>query len=161
MDQVCPRNREVQSIADGVAADVRASGNYLDEQDFGNKVHARMVENINSMNDPDLEAEISCYSTAGQEIFYATKGSWRPDTLEHSRPATVCVYDHQTGRAFLRARRAADFADVVQKRFRRVQRIIVIQLLAGQSRLNVKLVLYTVLWLRVIRYSRHYDSDSC
>jgi len=132
LDQVGSRNREVQSIADGVAADVRASGNYLDEQDFGNKVYARMATDINSMNDPDFEAEISCDSTAGQEVLYATKGSWRLDTLEYSRPATVCVYDHKTGRAFLRARRAADFADVVQKRFRGVQRIIVIQILAGQ-----------------------------
>jgi hypothetical protein len=132
LDQVCPRNREVQSIADAVAADVRASGNYLDEQDFGNKVHARIAKIINSMNDPDLEAEISFDSITGQEVLYATKGSWRLDTLEHSRPATVCVYDHKTGRAFLRARRAADFVDVVQKRFRGAQRIIVIQILAGQ-----------------------------
>jgi len=132
LDQVCPRNREVQSIADAVAADVRASGNYLDEQDFGNKVHARIAKIINSMNDPDLLAEISFDPITGQEVLYATKGSWRLDTLKHSRPSTVCVYDHKTGRAFLRARRAADFADVVQKRYRGAQRIIVIEILAGQ-----------------------------
>jgi hypothetical protein len=132
LDQVCPRNREVQSIADAVAADVRASGNYLDERDFGNKVHARIAGIIRAMKDPDLKAEISFDPITGQEVFYATKGSWRLDTLEQARPATVCVYDHKTGRAFLRARRAADFADVVKKQYRGVQRIIVIQILAGQ-----------------------------
>lgn len=29
LDQICPRNREVQALADSVAAEVRASGNYM------------------------------------------------------------------------------------------------------------------------------------
>ncbi|MDP4002489.1 hypothetical protein [Methylobacterium sp. NEAU K] len=58
-DQVSPRNREVQALADSVAADVRASGDYKNAQDFGNKVRARIARIVNDRRDPDFVAETS------------------------------------------------------------------------------------------------------
>ena len=132
LDQLCPRNREVQAIADSVAADVRASGNYFDERDFGNKVHARIAKIIRDMNDPNLEVEVSYDPITGEKVFYSAKGSIRLDVLENPRPSTVCVYDHKTGRAYLRPRRAVDLVSVAQKHYPNATQIIAIQIRADQ-----------------------------
>lgn len=132
LDQLCPRNREVQAIADSVAADVRASGNYFDERDFGNKVHAGIAHIIRNMKDPDLEIEVSYDPITGDKVFYGTKGSIRLDTLEHPRPSTVCVYDHKTGRAYLRPKRAVDLVSAAQKHYPDATQIIAIEIRAGQ-----------------------------
>ncbi|WP_457106370.1 hypothetical protein [Methylobacterium sp. P5_C11] len=128
LDQLCPRNREVQAIADSVAADVRASGNYFDGRDFGNKVHAGISGIINSKNDPNLLAETSYDATSGADGKYGARGTIRLDVLEHSQPSTVCVYDHKTGDAHLRGPRAIDVATVVQRRYPGILRYILIQI---------------------------------
>jgi hypothetical protein len=128
LDQLCPRNREVQAIANEVAADVRATGNYFDERDFGNKVHAGIAGKINAMKDPDFVAETSYDASSGTDAKYGTRGSIRLDVLEHSRPSTVCVYDHKTGDAYLRGRRAVDVITVVQRRYPGVPRYILIEI---------------------------------
>lgn len=132
LDQLCPRNREVQAIADLVAADVRASGNYMDEQDFGNKVHVGIADIIRAMRDPNFDAEISYDPITGDKVIYGTKGSLRLDTLEHPRPSTVCVYDHKTGRGYLRSRRAVDLVSAAQKRYPDATTFIAIEIRAGQ-----------------------------
>ncbi|MGU3402284.1 hypothetical protein [Methylobacterium brachiatum] len=105
----------MQALADAVAADVRASGNYLGAQDFGNKVHARIAKIVNDQQDPNFFAEISYDLNKEERTYYSAKGSLRLDILEHSRLSTVCVYDHKTGQARLRAMRATDIASGVQK----------------------------------------------
>jgi hypothetical protein len=128
LDQLCPRNREVQAIADAVAAGVKAAGNYFDGQDFGNKVHAGIAGVINARKDPNLVAETSFDATTGTNAKYGARGSSRLDVLERSQPSTVCVYDHKTGNAYLRGRRSVDIATVVQRRYPGALRYILIQI---------------------------------
>ena len=130
LDELCPRNREVQALADTVAANVRASGHYMDARDFGNKVHARIAKIVNDQQDPNFIAETSYDPIMGTTDKYGAKGSIRIDMLEHSRPSTVCVYDHKTGNAELRATRAIDIIGTVQKNFRGALRYIRIQIRA-------------------------------
>ena len=128
LDQLCPRNREVQALADSVAAEVRVSGNYIGARDFGNKVHVRIAKIVNDQRDPNFIAETSYDPIIGKIERYGAKGSIRLDLLEHSRPSTVCVYDHKTGNAELRAPRAIDIIDTVQKNFLGALQYIMIQI---------------------------------
>ncbi|GEO99465.1 hypothetical protein [Methylobacterium haplocladii] len=127
LNSACPRNGEVQSIADRIAAHVRSSGIYLSPQDLGNRVHKLIAEEINSMGDPDLIAEISYVDPAQDKVSYGTAGSIRVDILERSAPATVCVYDHKTGKKGLTPKRAAEIAIMVQRNFPGARRIILIE----------------------------------
>jgi hypothetical protein len=128
LDQICPRNREVQALADSVAAEVRASGDFRTAQDFGNKVHARIAKNVNGRKDPNFVAETSYDPATGVDQNSGAKGSLRLDLLERTQLSTVCVYDHKTGNADLRPTCANDTISAVQKRFGLCYRYIMIMI---------------------------------
>ncbi|MCI9881544.1 MULTISPECIES: hypothetical protein [Methylobacterium] len=56
---------------------------------------------------------------------YGTQVSIRPDALENSDPATVCIHDFKTGKRGLAALRATQIARMVAINFPGTQRIIV------------------------------------
>lgn len=128
LDRLCPRNREVQALADTVAADVRASGTYTTPQDFGNKVHSIIASRINKQQDPGFAAETSYHPIVDDKNRYGTKGVIRLDVLEESNKSTVCVYDHKTGESGLRAPRAVDIMTIVQKHFPGTARFIMVEI---------------------------------
>ena len=127
LDQICPRNAEVQALANSVAAEVRDSGNYMGEQDFGNKVHKTIEGIVNARRDPDFTAETSHHPNPEYTDNYGARGSIRLDVLEKTNVSTVCVYDHKTGKSGSRATRAVDIMNLVQKNFPGTARFIMIE----------------------------------
>jgi hypothetical protein len=118
----------VQALADSVAAEVRASDDFRTAQDFGNKVHARIAENVNGRKDPNFVAETSYDPATGVDQNSGAKGSLRLDLLKRTQLSTVCVYDHKTGNADLRPTRAIDIISAVRKRFGPGYRYIMIMI---------------------------------
>ena len=127
LDAACPRNGEVQTILDAAAASVRASGNYMGAQDFGNQTHAIAAGIVRSLADPNFLAETSYLESAELDVPYGARGSLRLDVLEQTAHKTVRVYDHKTGLAGLRPRRSMDIARMVRKNFRAATNIILIE----------------------------------
>ncbi|MET0258414.1 MAG: hypothetical protein ABW179_07510 [Methylobacterium sp.] len=127
LDAACPRNGEVQALADEAAAEIKALSNYASPQDFGSKVHASIAKKVRAMNDPDFIAETS-FMRSGGILSSTGRGSLKLDLLERSVPLTVCVYDHKTGESGLSAPRAADLAEAVQRNFPGTLRMIVIEI---------------------------------
>ena len=126
LDAACPRNGEVLTMTDQVAAEVRQSGLYRSPQAFGNAVHARIAKIVKEMNDPNFRAEVSLHPER-IDTFYGEKGTLRLDLLERAVPGTACVYDYKTGRRGIEPPRALDLVRVVLKNFPEVKRIIVIE----------------------------------
>ncbi|WP_128754971.1 hypothetical protein [Methylobacterium sp. GXF4] len=56
LDGACPRNGEVRAMTNEVAKTVRASGNYRNATDFGNKVHIEIARRMNLQADQDFKA---------------------------------------------------------------------------------------------------------
>ena len=54
-DGACPRNGEVLVITNDVTRSVRASGNYRNATEFGNRVHSETARHVNSQQDPTFE----------------------------------------------------------------------------------------------------------
>lgn len=125
LDAACPRRGEVQAILDESVAQARATGDVMDAQDFGNRVHAIAAGKIRALHDPDLVPEISYVLGKREPVRYGTKFSLRLDALEHSVPRTVCVHDHKTGEGGFTALRATSIAAMVVKNFPGTLRIIV------------------------------------
>jgi len=133
LDAACPRRGEVQGILDDSVTQVRATGNFMDAQDFGNKVHAVAAAKIRALNDPNLVQEISYIHAKldldipekPSEVPYGTQFSIRLDALEKSDPLTVCIHDFKTGKSGLAALRATQIARMVAVNFPGTQRIIV------------------------------------
>lgn len=128
LDAACPRNGEVQAILDAAAASVRASGNFMGPQDFGNKAHAISAGSIRSLHDPNFVAEDSYFPNNDESAKYGARGSLRLDVLERSVLFTVCIYDHKTGQSGLSPRRASDFSRIVRRHFPETRRIIIMEM---------------------------------
>ena len=127
LDVACPRNGEVQTLADETAARVRKSGGCVSEQDFGNKVDLLIAREVNSRNDSNFIAEKSYNYSGRPYIPYGTAGSIRVDVLERSAPSTVCIYDHKVGKSGLGPRRAVEIVSMVQRNFQGVSRFLMIE----------------------------------
>jgi hypothetical protein len=111
LNGACPRNGEVLAMTNDVAKAVRASGNYLNATDFGNKVHIEIKRRVDLHNDQDFKAEI-LLDPSGIRPNARNPGSVRLDLLENVRISqTVCIYDYKTGNgeiSMARARRSPD-----------------------------------------------------
>lgn len=127
LDAACPRAGEIQAIADAAAAKVRGMFEGLTPQEFGNRVHYLIADEINSRRDPNLQAELILDQDGSPNAFYGQAGTVRLDVLEDVGNGTVCVYDHKTGVRGLGLPRATDLAEIVGRRFGQVFRIILIQ----------------------------------
>lgn len=133
LDAACPRRGEVQGILDDSVSQVRTTGNFMDAQDFGNKVHAVAAAKIRALNDPNLVQEVSYVPGTTEPVIpdktdpvpYGTQFSIRLDALEKSDPLTVCVHDFKTGKSGLAALRATHIARMVAINFPGTRRIIV------------------------------------
>ena len=132
LDAACPRAGEVKAIADEAAAYVRSQIEGLSPQEFGNRVHLRIKDHINSQRDPRFVAEVSLCRTGAPNPSYGALDTYRLDVLEQTRPDTVCVDDHKTGVAGLSNRRIEQLVFVVEKNFPGTLRIIVIEVRPGQ-----------------------------
>jgi hypothetical protein len=132
LDAACPRAGEVKAIADEAADYVRSQIEGLSPQEFGNRVHLRIRDQINSQRDPKFVAEISLSRTGDQNPSYGTLDTYRLDVLEQTRLDTVCVYDHKTGVAGLSARRIDQLVSVVERNYPGTRRIIVIEVRPGR-----------------------------
>ncbi|WP_430910546.1 hypothetical protein [Methylobacterium sp. sgz302541] len=126
LDAACPRNGEVLTMTDQVAAEVRQSGLYRSPQDFGNKVHARIAQIVKEMDNPNFRAELSLLPER-IDAFYGQRGTLRLDLLERTVPGTACIYDYKTGVRGIEPARALDLVKIVKKNFPETTRIIVIQ----------------------------------
>ncbi|WP_267420882.1 hypothetical protein [Methylobacterium sp. GC_Met_2] len=123
----CPRYGEVLAIVNDVTKSVRASGNYRDATDFGNRVHIGVARRVNSQEDPDFKAEILLDPMEGKANPYKP-GNVRLDLLENVRATqTVCVYDHKTGIAEISMARAMQLAANATRNYPYLKRIIIIQ----------------------------------
>ncbi|UMY16157.1 hypothetical protein MMB17_15695 [Methylobacterium organophilum] len=135
LDQACPRNGEIQFIANDSYARLKASGLYRTLTELGILTHADIARRIREKGDPNLKAEASFVEPnpargifPGQEARYGEKGSVRLDVLERTRPGTVCVYDFKTANAKIGSLRAIELATIVQKHYPETNRIIIIQM---------------------------------
>ncbi|GJE16492.1 hypothetical protein [Methylobacterium marchantiae] len=122
LDAACPRRGEVQEILDESVAQARGTGDFMDAQDFGNRVHAIAAGKIRALHDQNLVPEVSYIYGAEEPVPYGTKFSLRLDALERSVPSTVCVHDHKTGESGFTALRAASIAAMVARNFPGTQR---------------------------------------
>lgn len=128
LDSACPRNGEVRAITNDVTRTVRASGQYRNRTEFGNKVHRGIANVVKDREDPNFRAEI-LLDPAGKEARATGEGNVRLDLLENvASTETLCIYDYKTGKADLSMNRALRLASIASKNFGNHKRIIVIQM---------------------------------
>jgi hypothetical protein len=127
LNGACPRNGEVLAMTNDVAKAVRASGNYLNARDFGNKVHIEIKRRVDLHNEQDFKAEI-LLDPSGIRPNARNPGNVRPDLLENVRISqTVCIYDYKTGNGEISMARAAQPVAAAAKPYPGLRRIIIIQ----------------------------------
>ncbi len=128
LDSTCPRNGEVRALTNEVARAVKASGQYRDSRDLGNKIHIKIAKIVKDMKDPNFRQEL-LLSTTGLAASATEKGTVRLDLLEHVVPSkTVCIYDYKTGEEGISTARGIRLAAITSKNFPGIHRIIVIQM---------------------------------
>jgi hypothetical protein len=127
LDGACPRNGEVRAMTNEVAKTVRASGNYRNATDFGNKVHIEIARRVNLQADQDFRAEL-LLDPSGHKPNARRPGNVRLDLLENVRASqTVCIYDYKTGNGEISMARAAQLVAAAAKSYPGLRRIIMIQ----------------------------------
>ncbi|SFL68756.1 hypothetical protein SAMN05192568_1008191 [Methylobacterium pseudosasicola] len=127
LDGACPRNGEVRAMTNEVAKTDRASGNYRNATDFGNKVHIEIARRVNLQADQDFKAEL-LLDPSGHKPNARRPGNVRLDLLENVRASqTVCIYDYKTGNGEISMARAAQLVAAAAKSYPGLRRIIMIQ----------------------------------
>ncbi|GJE39822.1 hypothetical protein [Methylobacterium persicinum] len=58
LDAACPRNGEVMAMTDRVTKAVRASGQYRNKTELGNKIHINIAGEVKALRDPDFIQEL-------------------------------------------------------------------------------------------------------
>ena len=127
LNGTCPRNGEFLAMTNDVVKMVRASGNYLNATDFGNKVHIEIKRRVDLQDDQDFKAEI-LLDPSGIRPNARNPGNVRLDLLENVRASqTVCIYDYKTGNGEISMARAAQLVAAAAKSYPGLRRIIIIQ----------------------------------
>lgn len=128
LDATCPRNGEVRALTNEVTRAVKASGQYRNNTDLGNKVHIKIASIVEEMRDPNFRQEL-LLSPNGSKAGATEKGTVRLDLLERVVSSnTACVYDYKTGEEGLSTARGLHLAAITARNFPGIQRIIVIQM---------------------------------
>lgn len=105
--KACERLGDVQQWTDTAAQKAGPPSDYSSPAVYGTKVHTLLKRHIDSLNDPELTAELALWK--GLEESPIALGSIRIDVVEDHGTGPVCLYDIKTGKRGLSLRRAADF----------------------------------------------------
>ena len=117
LDSACPRNGEVRAITNDVTRTVRASGQYRNRTELGNKVHIGIADVVKHRDDPNFRAEL-LLDPSGKKARVTDKGNVRLDLLENVvSTRTLCIYDYKTGETDLSTARAMRLATITEEKF--------------------------------------------
>lgn len=127
LDSTCPKNGLVLALANNAAQSVKASGQYGDATEFGNKVHNHINREMkDKYQNEDFRSELSLVPN----VLANSKNKLRVrlDIFEHIRSTeTVCVYDHKTGLEQLTFGRAMELIGAAVNLYPLLKRLIMIQ----------------------------------
>jgi hypothetical protein len=124
VDDACPRHGEVQDRTDTAYDRAMKDSTYPNAAEKGKAIHLQLKKDIDSLDDPDLRAEVSILKSGDGRN---KKGSVRVDVLERVGNGTVCVYDLKTGNEPLYPGRSIEIARNVHKYYEDTTRILLIE----------------------------------
>jgi hypothetical protein len=130
VDSECPRLNEVQQRTDFAAANINRA-DYARASEYGTAVHKNLADQIRTLVDPNLHAEVSLTKTR-EALRYGEAGSIRIDIFERVGNGTVCVYDIKTGSEGLNLARFHEIAARVLAIYGDTTRIVISEIRPGR-----------------------------
>ena len=131
--KICGENfTTMQKFTNEAYNELKASGEPLSPQNFGNKVHKNVEIGVRTQGTFSAEPSFALIDDVkldlNGDIIRGQKGTVRPDCYDRRDSRTACIYDIKTGKAGLSPKRIQDFLKGIARKEPCIERVIVTEI---------------------------------